>query len=488
MRNFFYFLFPFLFITGCTQSSDAGYKPAFKPNAEAWIRINAENVKDTLYLNARTATKIPSERIWAKEKVKAIKPGSYFLNVLVDRPYEGELSINDSVFKCFLLPGDTTVLHLSIRKGKPHLRFEGSTSPFNTYYQAKVKNLGYTSANAQINTFREGKVDMALFKEQVLSLEENEIHFLEQYLNENKLPEWFVANEIAEIQYLSAFWLLMLPQHNKSNNLPATSLPQDYYNFLAEVKIDNDKAIFSSTYFTFLYYYFMNGEDKEAIESASGYHRTILSNSLLLPKAEKELSGKARTIYRHYLLARLVKELPSTYPLDSLLAAYHIQDTSFIDYGKLLHQKTGNVKENTKLVRGDVAPNFFAVDSEERLHELRQYKDKIIYLNFYATWCSPCIKNIPSRNRLYERMKNEKDFIMINVCIDSKVDKWQELINKHEMQGLNVYADGNWNKKIKESYGIHGVPQYVLVNKENTLIENYTHGAEAIEEIIKEFL
>lgn len=488
MRLFIFFLISVLFLTSCIQSAEQEYKPEFKPNSEAWIQVNAENVKDTLYLNARTYTTIPSDMIWAKEKIKATKPGSYFLNVLVDRPYGGELSINESVFKCFLLPGDTTVLNLSFRKGKPHLIFEGSTSPFNNYYQAKVKNLGYTSSNYQINTFREGKVDMALFKKQVLSLEKNEIHFLEQYIKENNLPEWFIENEIAQIQYLSAFWLLMLPEHNKSNNLPTTQLPQDYYNFLDEVKIDNDKALFSSTYFDFLYYYFMNGEKKESIESASGYHRTILSNSMLLPKAEKELSGQARTIYQHYLLTRLIKELPSTYPLDSLLAAYQIQDTSFIDYRKLLYQNTSTVKERKKLVKDDVAPNFFAVDSEDRLHELRQYKDKIVYLNFYATWCSPCIKNIPSRNRLYERMKTEKDFIMINVCLDSKIDKWQELINKHGMQGLNVYADGNWNKKIKDSYGIHGVPQYVLVSKENILVENYTYGADDIEKVVKELL
>lgn len=488
MRLLIFFLVSILFLTGCAQSGEEDYRPEFKPNSEAWILINAENVKDTLYLNALTYTEIPSDRVWAKQKVKATKPGSYLLNVLVDRPYEGILSINDSTFKCFLLPADTTVLNLNFREGKPHLSFKGSTSHYNNYYQAKVKNLGYTSSNSQINTFREGKVDMALFKEQVLTLERNELHFLKQYLKESKLPEWFVENEIAQIKYLSAFWLLMLPEHNKSNNLPATRLPQDYYNFLDEVKVDNDKAIFSSNYFGFLYHYFMKGENKESIVNASGHHRTILSNSLLLPKAEKELSGKARTIYQHYLLANLVKKLPSSYPLDSLLTAYHIKDTSFLNYRKLLYQNADVVKESKKLAKGDLAPNFFAVDSEDRLHELRQYKDKIVYLNFYATWCSPCIKNIPSRNRLYERMKSEKDFIMINVCLDSKIEKWQELINKYEMQGLNVYADGSWNKKIKDSYGIHGVPQYVLVSKENILVENYTYGADEIEQIVKDLL
>lgn len=488
MRTFLCFFLSVLSLISCKQSNNENYIPGYAPDSEAWIQVNTENLKDTLHLNARTFTLLPSNMRWAKKKVKATKSGSYFSNVAVDRPLEGEVAINDSIFKCYLIPDDTTIINLTFRNDKPHLSFQGRTSPFNNYYQAKVKNLRYRNSNSRINSFRTGKVDMRIFKEQVLSLEANEIFFLEEYVKEHQLPLWFAENEIANIQYLSAFWLLYLPEYNKANNLPSTTLPQDYYNFLDEVKVGNDKAIFSSNYFSFLDYYFMDGEDRKPLENASGYHRTIMSNSLLLPKAEKELNGKAREIYQHYLLANLINKLPSTYPLDSLLAAYHIQDTSLVDYEKLLYQNNGNEEANRKLVKSDLAPNFFGVDSEEKLHELRQYKSKVVYLNFYATWCKPCIESIPSRNRLYERMKSDNDFIMINVCLDSKLDKWKELIKRYDMQGLNIYADGNWNKKIKDSYRVQGVPQYVLLNKENILIENYTQGAENIEEMIKEHL
>lgn len=488
MRTFLYFLLLFLLSIACKQGNNLNYIPEYKFNSEAWIQVNAENIKDTLSLNARTHTILPSGMMWAKKKIEATESGTYFLNVEIDRPVDGELAINDSIFKCFLIPDDTTIVNLTYKNNKPHLSFEGNTTSFNNYYQAKLKDLGYRSSNSQINAFRAGKVDMGLFKEKVLALQANEISFLEEYVKENHLPSWFIEYETANMQYLSAFWLLLLPEYNIANNLPSTPLPNNYYSFLEQVKIDNSKAIFSSVYFSFLDYYFLKGEDRKPLEKVSGYHWTSLYNSLLLPKVEKELSGKAREIYQYHLLTNLIKKLPSTYPLDSLLSAYNIQDTSLVGYAKHLYQSSSRESVNKKLLKGDLAPNFFVVDSEEKLHELRQYKDKVVYLNFYASWCKPCIKSIPSKNRLYERMKNEKGFILINVCLDSKIDEWKELIKIHNMQGLNVYADGNWDKKIKDSYGIQGIPQYVLLNKDNILIENYTQGAEKIEEMIKELL
>lgn len=489
LQNLIYFFFGLL-LTGCAKVNDRTFVAEYLPGSEAWVQVNVKKLEDTLQLNARAFTMLPGKMVWAKEKVKTVEPGTYFLQLSVDRPLASELAVNDTLFRCFLLPNDTTELDLSFKDGKPILQFKGHIATVNNFYQSKAKHFGYTNSNNQLNTYRTGKVDMHRFKEQVLALQANELHFLQQYRKDHPLPDWFEAIERSNIIYLCSSWLLMLPEYNSSFNLPSTPLPADYYNFLAHVKVSNDEAIFSASYFQFLSYYCMHGEDERRFENSSGYLRKNLLNAVILPKVEKELSGKAREIYRHYRLSGLVEDLPSSYSLDSLLAAYRIEKPSMLDYEKLLYggKDTGNSLTGKKLQKGEEVPNFFAVDTTGNLYNLRQFKEKVVYLNFYATWCAPCIKSNPAKNQLYQRMKDEKDFIMINICMNSEEEHWKEQIKKHKMQGFNVFADGNWNEKLEVAYGIQGVPQYVLLDRGNVLVENHTHGAEKIESLVRETL
>lgn len=81
-------------------------------------------------------------------------------------------------------------------------------------------------------------------------------------------------------------------------------------------------------------------------------------------------------------------------------------------------------------------------------------------------------------------MKGREDFLLINLCIDSKEDKWKELVARHRMQGINLFAAGNWSEKIKNAYQVQGIPQYMLLSKGNRLVENYTNGPATIDELL----
>lgn len=67
------------------------------------------------------------------------------------------------------------------------------------------------------------------------------------------------------------------------------------------------------------------------------------------------------------------------------------------------------------------APEFTLTDLERKTHRLSSYRGKVVMVNFWATWCPPCRKELPSMERLWQTLKNE-DFILLAVNVGEEDD------------------------------------------------------------------
>lgn len=472
-----------LLLTSCHQQKQQLTAPVYSPESKAVIKVAAQNLADTTDIFFRVTRILPGG-VEQPAKVSVWGNSTAYINFSLERPANGALAVGDSIFHCFVAPNDTTTVQLSFtNSAKPLLSFKGTTAPFNQYFQAKSKRLGYINMNMQFEYLRHDNMDMRKFKQEVLKISKREKRFLETYSKKHPLPGWFVELEKAEIEYLTAGYLLQIPSYYQTFDLPLGPIPDSYYTFLNKLEVDNPKAVFSSGYLFFLNQYFLQNESAKQWEGLSGYKRSLVFSDILLKKATQHLSGQARALFLNYQLAKLVPKLPASYPLDSLLTAYQLQNSAIFDH-RSLFAGSKSPEPGKALAAGDTVPNFYAVNQLDSLVELRQFPNKVIYINVWATWCKPCIKSIPEKHALLARMKGEEDFLLLNLCIDSKKDKWKEMVSQHTMQGLNLYAEGNWSKKLKENFQIQGMPQYLLLSKGNTLVENHTTGPATIDSLI----
>ena len=96
--------------------------------------------------------------------------------------------------------------------------------------------------------------------------------------------------------------------------------------------------------------------------------------------------------------------------------------------------------------------------------KLKDYSGKLIVINFWATWCAPCVKEMPSLDNLNKdsNFKNLKVF-PVNVGKDSAL-KTKNFFNDLNIQNLEIFFDKNLNF-VKE-FKLRGVPTTILVNKE----------------------
>ncbi|MBX3257660.1 MAG: TlpA family protein disulfide reductase [Chitinophagaceae bacterium] len=115
------------------------------------------------------------------------------------------------------------------------------------------------------------------------------------------------------------------------------------------------------------------------------------------------------------------------------------------------------------------APAFKLPDTKGKPVRLSDFKGKVVYLDIWATWCAPCLKEIPYLERLKEKFRN-KDVEMIAISIDTKVDTWLAKVSAMKMGGIQLIdSNGSENSKIAKDYKIHGVPHFVLIDKKGRI-------------------
>lgn len=102
--------------------------------------------------------------------------------------------------------------------------------------------------------------------------------------------------------------------------------------------------------------------------------------------------------------------------------------------------------------------------------ELLDYKGKIIYLDFWASWCKPCIKSLPELNRLRNELKKSANFEVIAVNLDDNIQDAKEFIAKHPVNyPVLIDSDG----KVARKYGVSVMPSSYLIDQNGEIAAIY---------------
>ena len=124
-----------------------------------------------------------------------------------------------------------------------------------------------------------------------------------------------------------------------------------------------------------------------------------------------------------------------------------------------------------KLQPGQPAPEFTLDDLDGQPVSLSQFKGQVVLLDFWASWCVPCINDLPY---LREVKKKTADWpvVFLNISLDADEDDWREAIDKHEIKGVHVRADG-WGAEVAKTYQVMGIPSYHLVDSQGLIAEDH---------------
>jgi thiol-disulfide isomerase/thioredoxin len=106
---------------------------------------------------------------------------------------------------------------------------------------------------------------------------------------------------------------------------------------------------------------------------------------------------------------------------------------------------------------------------------------KLILLDFWASWCAPCLKEIPEIADLYDKYK-DKGFEIVGISLDNDRTTWKNKIKNKNMIWFQ-FIDSNMSNLIKDTYGVKAIPHTVLIDENGIIIANKLRGKELRDKI-----
>lgn len=113
----------------------------------------------------------------------------------------------------------------------------------------------------------------------------------------------------------------------------------------------------------------------------------------------------------------------------------------------------------------NMAPDMAFMDGEGKTFTLSSLRGKVVFLNFWATWCPPCRAEMPSINTLYEQFKNDKNVVFLTVDTDGNYKKAKSFLNKKQYSLPLYVADS----QIPGELLGRSIPTTVIINKKGQI-------------------
>ena len=148
---------------------------------------------------------------------------------------------------------------------------------------------------------------------------------------------------------------------------------------------------------------------------------------------------------------------------------------------------TALIDQASKLLKGQPAIDFTFTDVDGATHRLSDFRGKALYLDFWATWCGPCMQESPFFHKLAAKFEG-KDVTFISLSTDTDRDAWLKLVNskKESLPSYNTV-----DETIRSGWAIHYIPRFVLIDKDFRIVDAYAprpsepEAEEAINALLK---
>ena len=160
------------------------------------------------------------------------------------------------------------------------------------------------------------------------------------------------------------------------------------------------------------------------------------------------------------------------------------------EVGKLVvdnyrQQKAEQQALRDRVKEGMPAPDFTFQNEKGKTVHLDKLKGKITLIDFWASWCGPCRKEIPHVKKYYEEYKN-KGIQFVSVSIDAKKDAWTKALKEEQMPWLQGWTPDS-GKAVLNTYQFNGIPFLILLDKKGNIYRKHLRG-EKIKQAIEDCL
>lgn len=127
------------------------------------------------------------------------------------------------------------------------------------------------------------------------------------------------------------------------------------------------------------------------------------------------------------------------------------------------------------------APDFTLEDMQGNKVSLSDFKGKVVVVNFWATWCPPCIEEMPSMEKLHQKFKGD-DFVLLAINAEENGRPAVERFLKNKNFTFPILLDGD--AKVQQIYGVYRFPETIIINRQGEIVTKVLGGRDWMDEEI----
>jgi len=151
---------------------------------------------------------------------------------------------------------------------------------------------------------------------------------------------------------------------------------------------------------------------------------------------------------------------------------------------------TAYISAQKNIEIGKKAPEIILAKPDGSSFSLSSLKNGLVLIDFWATWCAPCMDEQPELKALYDQFSDqvkEKKFEIVGVSLDRNKENWEKAIHRFNINWIQVSDLKFWKSPVAKSYEVDELPFNVIINGEGTILAINLHGKE-LEDFLKQNL
>ncbi len=408
-----------------------------------------------------TSAVAPTVTLRGTEDIKAsiTKEGKFFIQAELDKSGIYTLLHGDQSVSIYIVPGDRISLIGDYRTLASDTRFSGSHEVDNNYL-VHYHNLQLVSEPQDMYTFF--SKNESEFVKAVEDRLNTFVEDLQEYQKKNgAFEEDFAELMSSELSYDAANLKMTYPEYYTYIMPDSTlNLSDTYDSFFQNLDIDQEANLLVPSYIPFIGLYLDFNTEADTSEAKTALVVSKFNNIKTLFKNSKV----KEVLYYNLLKNTLSTSINET---SLIIDKYRAAQTN----PKFLEDINAKYQQWEHLVTGQPAPKFDYKDINGKSVSLESLSGKIVYIDVWATWCGPCLRELPSLEKLQRDHKSNRDIAFVSISIDQDKDAWEKMVKAKNMQGIQLFAEGNWASSLVSDYRISGIPRFVIIGKDGKIID-----------------
>ena len=334
------------------------------------------------------------------------------------------------------------------------LTFSGKGNEINNYLVAAAYAFNHIELELETNIRYATPI---AFKTFLTEVRNQKLKFLRNFLQSHLLTAELIKYAHAEINYWYAFNLMNYPyEHPIFQNKPIPMpVPVDYYDFMEDIGVNNASALPNKYYIYYL-------QDFLSFQAAKSENKGLSKFEL----ADKYLKGKP--LYFYKALQHSVEIKRANNPIVERKAYEFIHNCPYELYSEFVKLA---YHENKGIVVGMDAPAFEVVDANGQTVKLSDFKGKVVFIDFWATWCKPCLRMVPAHQKLQNQFKSD-NVVFLYISTDRNANSWKNFVRKGTFPGKHLLA----NSKMIDQYQVESLPYSILVDTTGKIVWHHIGG------------